>query len=71
MCKTISESPIVINGQSIQITVSMGVASKLGPDSIQSTTIHRADSALYEAKNLGRTKLWFQKSDVSLILVMF
>lgn len=52
----IAKKPILMHGQSSTVTVSMGVAgSELSTDIDE--LIHRADVALYEAKNNGRNRV--------------
>ncbi|MCO5164455.1 MAG: PleD family two-component system response regulator [Mesorhizobium sp.] len=55
----IESQPFAIGGgtQSLQVTVSIGVASMIpGKDSVD-TLVKRADAALYEAKNNGRNRV--------------
>ena len=46
--------PVHARGESLQTTVSMGVASLLGPADTADDLIARADAALYRAKTQGR-----------------
>ena len=48
-----------LNGEPLTLncTVSIGLAS-LKPDEISQAFLHRADGALYEAKNTGRNRVW-------------
>jgi diguanylate cyclase (GGDEF)-like protein len=53
----ISESPLIVLGEAVNVTVSIGVAgSSANPSGIHSL-LRRADKALYAAKNLGRNKV--------------
>jgi diguanylate cyclase (GGDEF)-like protein len=46
-----------VNGQRIGATVSVGVATALGPACSLADTLASADGALYRAKNLGRNRV--------------
>jgi len=53
----IADKPFVVGGQSVSMTVSVGVSSlKGGPDNA-ADLLKRADVALYEAKTSGRNKV--------------
>ncbi len=53
----IADTPFVVNGKTIGVTVSVGVSSlKRGPDAVPDL-MKRADLALYEAKNGGRNRV--------------
>ena len=53
----IADIPFVVNGETISVTVSVGVSSvKKAADSVQDL-IKRADVALYEAKSGGRNRV--------------
>jgi diguanylate cyclase (GGDEF)-like protein len=49
--------PIVIEGESVEVTCSMGVAFFPDDGETPETLLHRADKALYTAKNGGRDRL--------------
>lgn len=52
-CKIVADTPIIKDGISVGVTVSVGVAwTRANPDFISS--LSQADMALYQAKNLGR-----------------
>lgn len=53
----IAESPIVISGATINLTVSIGVAEARQSDSVQSL-FDRGDERLYLAKDAGRNKVY-------------
>jgi diguanylate cyclase (GGDEF)-like protein len=55
----IAKTPIDLQGQTIKITVSIGVATYRPHDENLDTMLKRADRALYEAKNCGRNKVVF------------
>jgi diguanylate cyclase (GGDEF)-like protein len=57
ICQTIAESPLIIKGKNIYLTVSIGVTMKSESDKNPGTTIRRADAALYDAKNSGRNQV--------------
>lgn len=52
----INEKPIVTHGHTINLTLSLGVASTTRPEPINEF-IDRADKALYQAKELGRNRI--------------
>ncbi|MCF6369936.1 diguanylate cyclase domain-containing protein [Rhizobium halophilum] len=49
--------PVVIEGESVEVTCSMGVAFFPDDGETPETLLHRADKALYTAKNGGRDRL--------------
>lgn len=57
--KMVEDTTIELDGLPIRMTISLGVALISSDVSVE-TTIEQADSAMYEAKKLGRnqTKLW-------------
>ncbi|TKI06346.1 sensor domain-containing diguanylate cyclase [Martelella alba] len=55
VAERIAQSPVVIDGQAISVTVSCGVAEFQGRESVDSL-INRADMALYQAKRRGRNR---------------
>ncbi|WP_199084784.1 response regulator [Bosea sp. ASV33] len=52
----IAGTPLVINGETLPLTVSIGVAA-LAPDAMLETCLGQADEALYVAKQDGRDKV--------------
>jgi diguanylate cyclase (GGDEF)-like protein/PAS domain S-box-containing protein len=53
----VAQSPLVHNGHSIAVTVTLGL-SDIGPQDVSAeAALHRADQALYEAKAAGRDRL--------------
>jgi diguanylate cyclase (GGDEF)-like protein len=55
--KSMEESPFMIKGMSINITVSLGIATLDAPEETLDDIIHKADVALYGAKRTGRNKV--------------
>lgn len=55
--KAMEDSPFMIKGMSINITVSLGVATHTNPRESLDDIIHMADVALYDAKRTGRNKV--------------
>ncbi|RZT08785.1 diguanylate cyclase (GGDEF) domain-containing protein [Duganella sp. CF402] len=53
----IEHSPMVIDGQRLTLTVSLGVAACLADDLQWDEALRRADQALYHAKRRGRNRL--------------
>lgn len=54
----VAETPIIIDEQSVQLTISVGVAeADFGLEGGVDSLIGRADSALYEAKAAGRNRV--------------
>ncbi len=54
--QTVAQAPCLCNGQSISITVSMGISS-FSENDTRDSFFERADKALYEAKETGRNKV--------------
>ncbi len=60
---TVADSPIDDAGTTLNVTVSIGGSLKEAADNIE-TAIHRADAALYSAKNGGRNQVRMFPVDV-------
>ena len=56
LCKQVKDSMIKIDGDSIPITVSIGVAQYLNGKDDWQTLLTRADNAMYASKNEGRNR---------------
>nr|WP_255457778.1 GGDEF domain-containing protein [Rhodanobacter sp. K2T2] len=54
---TVEKTPLVIDGQSLALTVSVGVAVAAINDRDGAALLQRADAALYEAKRAGRNRV--------------
>jgi len=54
--KLLDESPVVINGQTRNVTISIGV-TELTPSTSLSDALIKADKALYKAKDSGRNQV--------------
>jgi two-component system cell cycle response regulator len=57
--KSIETTPIAISRSpdQITITISIGIAGSMGPADTSEALLHRADQALYSAKNTGRNRV--------------
>jgi diguanylate cyclase (GGDEF)-like protein len=54
--KAIEDDAVVVGGQVVRITISVGVAER-HPGETRDALIARADEALYVAKNSGRNRV--------------
>jgi diguanylate cyclase (GGDEF)-like protein len=54
---TVENTPLIIDGQSFTLTVSVGVAVATPNDRDGAALLHRADAALYAAKRAGRNRV--------------
>jgi diguanylate cyclase (GGDEF)-like protein len=54
---TVENTPLVIDGQPLTLTVSVGVAVAAVNDRDGTALLQRADAALYEAKRAGRNRV--------------
>jgi diguanylate cyclase (GGDEF)-like protein len=54
---TVEQTPLVIDGQSLTLTVSVGVAVAALNESDGTALLKRADAALYGAKRAGRNRV--------------
>ena len=57
LCKEISETKVIYSGQRIKITISIGLSQLEAGDADVEQTLHRADKALYKAKQSGRNRV--------------
>ncbi|CAG8998181.1 MAG: hypothetical protein CENE_00118 [Candidatus Celerinatantimonas neptuna] len=62
----IEEQTMIIDGHHINITVSMGLVEFQNPNNSLIETIHKADIALYQAKDNGRNQVVVFSSDLPL-----
>lgn len=53
----VAETPIIHDGKSISITVSIGISSMKAGDTAPDAALIRADKALYQAKEAGRNRV--------------
>jgi two-component system cell cycle response regulator len=49
--------PIVRGSRSVEVTISVGLACRLGPQDSAAVIMKRADAALYLAKGQGRNRV--------------
>ncbi len=52
------DQPFRFEGQSMPVTISIGVVSKVASESTVSDVLRMADQALYQAKQAGRNRAW-------------
>ena len=57
ICRSIAENSLNYNGQSISVTISLGVAQLSNTDSNYEELITQSDNALYQAKAQGRNQV--------------
>jgi diguanylate cyclase (GGDEF)-like protein len=57
LCEIVAKTPLVQNGETISVTVSIGAATMVSTDSEADQTLIRADQALYRAKENGRNRV--------------
>lgn len=57
MHQAVGYAPVIYEGRSIPVTVSVGVASSFSPEEDGEHAIKRADEALYRAKDAGRDRV--------------
>jgi diguanylate cyclase (GGDEF)-like protein len=57
LCKCVADEAFIANGQSLQVTVSIGIARCESPADKADDILGRADAALYEAKRAGRNRV--------------
>jgi two-component system, cell cycle response regulator len=57
--KSIEVNPVAISRppNQLKVTVSIGIAGSMGPADTAEALLHRADQALYSAKNTGRNRV--------------
>jgi diguanylate cyclase (GGDEF)-like protein len=55
--KKIEESEFEWEGKPIRVTVSLGVASRHPGENVPDPMVHRADAALYRAKESGKNRV--------------
>ena len=58
----VADTPLALDGQSIPVTVSIGIAALDARDASADAALTRADAALYEAKRAGRDRVCVQTS---------
>jgi diguanylate cyclase (GGDEF)-like protein len=63
--RIIADNPLELDGQSIGITASFGIASATAPTEFE-TLFKRADEALYRSKNQGRNRCYIYQMDEAL-----
>ncbi|WP_130843625.1 GGDEF domain-containing protein [Lactiplantibacillus mudanjiangensis] len=56
------QTPLVVDGQSLNITVSMGITALQPTDPDFNTWLNRVDKALYQAKQQGRNRVTTEKT---------
>ncbi|MFA7255092.1 MAG: diguanylate cyclase [Candidatus Omnitrophota bacterium] len=56
--KKIEETKFEWEGKAIRVTVSLGVAVRHAGENVPDPMVHRADAALYKAKEAGKNRVW-------------
>lgn len=64
LCMALRQAPLSIAGETIRVTVSIGVTGLCPGDATAEDALHRADKALYEAKATGRDRVVATKGDL-------
>lgn len=57
LCDAVSEAPLLLNGETLHLTVSIGVAERKPEDRDLHALLSRADEAMYRAKAAGRNRV--------------
>lgn len=65
LCRCLAQKPLMIDGQAIQITVSVGGVQRRKDHSNVQDMLLQADHALYSAKSKGRNKVIFHCPDAA------
>ena len=68
LCVLIETSPIKVNGNTLPMTASFGVATLSNSDTCLGDVILRADRALYRSKRSGRNRVDLESSQLMLAL---
>lgn len=55
--------PIECDGQTLKVTISIGVAESTGESSLPGRLVQQADEALYAAKGIGRNRVYFHTGE--------
>ena len=55
--KCVSDEPFVVSGQTLKVTISIGIARCESPADKTDDIVARADAALYDAKRAGRDRV--------------
>lgn len=59
--KRIEQEEFIYEGKHIPLTISIGVSSLAEKENVPDLMVHRADEALYRAKNEGRNRTCIEK----------
>ncbi|MGC9491169.1 GGDEF domain-containing protein, partial [Vibrio genomosp. F10] len=62
--KKLEESQLIVSGESIELTISIGVTQVFSSDDDIKNILARADNAMYHSKNTGRNKVSIYSSNV-------
>lgn len=57
LCRSVAEAPLFVKGESVALTVSVGVSAMSAKDESYELMLSRADRALYNAKAAGRNQV--------------
>lgn len=57
LCQKLAEMPVTVDGQTVFVTASIGIAAISRTDATSDSVLMRADAALYQAKECGRNRV--------------
>jgi diguanylate cyclase (GGDEF)-like protein len=64
LCRLLKEAPMIVEGRSMPMTASFGVATLSLNDSSMTDAVIRADRALYRSKRAGRSRVDLESSQI-------
>lgn len=64
LCKLLEEAPMMVDGETVTMTASFGVATLSLNDTCLTDAVIRADRALYRSKRAGRNRVDLESSQM-------